>query len=176
MNLSRLKTCFLMICLVASPHAFAQGTDMYVCTDDSGIRTYQNSGGGKGCKKLNLEPLISVPALKVAPDSPSVTTPAPGSNSAEGKQSPAAVSAARYDSATASRESDRRRILEEELRREEARLGELKAEFNNGQPERRADDKTPQKYLERTNRVRDDIARSESNINALKRELSKLAM
>ena len=163
-----------LICLaeLCASQAFALGTDMFVCTDDNGVRTYQNQANGKGCRKLNLEPLTSIPAPK------SSSNPNASANSAStpSKQSASPVSAARYDASIANRESDRRRILEDELRREELKLGELKAEFNQGQPERRADDKTPQKYQERTARLKDDISRAESNINALKREISKLSL
>ncbi len=142
----------------------AQSNDMYVCIDDSGVRTYQNTGGGKGCKKLNLEPLTSVPA-------PRLPAASMGSSSS-GKSSGSTI--ASRDPSAADREFDRKRILEDELRKEEARLGELRSEYNEGQPDRRGDEKNYQKYLDRTARLKEDLARSEANVNALKRELSKL--
>ena len=72
------------------------------------------------------------------------------------------------------RDQDKRRILESELRREEQRLTGLRQEYNNGQPERRGDETNYQKYLDRTAELRAGIERSESDIAALKRELSKL--
>jgi hypothetical protein len=72
------------------------------------------------------------------------------------------------------RDSDRRRILEDEQKKEEAKLAELRAEFNNGEPERRGDERNYQKYLDRVQRLREDIARSEGNLAAIRKELSLL--
>ena len=71
------------------------------------------------------------------------------------------------------RDSDARRILEAELKREEDRLASLKAEFNNGEPERRGDEKNYQKYQERVADMKAALARKESDIVALKREIGK---
>ncbi len=71
------------------------------------------------------------------------------------------------------RDSDARRILEAELRREEERLASMKAEFNHGEPERRGDEKNYQKYQERVADMKAALARKESDIVALKREISK---
>ena len=72
------------------------------------------------------------------------------------------------------RDSDRRRILEDELKAEEDRLVRLRSEFNNGEPERRGDERNFALYQERTQRMREDIARVETNVGALRREISLL--
>ena len=72
------------------------------------------------------------------------------------------------------RDSDRRRILEDELRGEEERLAKLKSEFNNGEPERRGDERNFALYKERVQRLQEDIARTENNVRALAREMSLL--
>jgi hypothetical protein len=72
------------------------------------------------------------------------------------------------------RDSDARRILEAELRREEERLAAMKSEYNNGEPERRGDERNYQKYLDRVNDLKAGIARKEADIAALRRELAKL--
>ena len=56
----------------------------------------------------------------------------------------------------------------------EARLGELRAEFNGGEPERRGDERNYQKYVDRVQRLKDDIARTESSVSSLKREMTSL--
>lgn len=71
------------------------------------------------------------------------------------------------------RDSDARRILADELRREEERLAELQKAFNNGEPERRGDERNYQKYLDRVAEMRTQIQRKEADIAALKRELAK---
>jgi hypothetical protein len=72
------------------------------------------------------------------------------------------------------RDNDARRILEAELKREEERLAAMKAEYNNGEPERRGDERNFQKYLDRVNDLKAGIARKEADIAALRRELAKL--
>jgi hypothetical protein len=72
------------------------------------------------------------------------------------------------------RDSDARRILEGELKREEERLAELQKEYNNGEPERRGDERNYQKYLDRVSDLKANIGRKEADIAAIKRELSKL--
>ena len=73
------------------------------------------------------------------------------------------------------RDSDRRRILEDELQKEQQRLGELKAEYKNGEPDRLGNERNYQKYLDRVARLEEDIARTESNIASLRRELGTTA-
>lgn len=73
-----------------------------------------------------------------------------------------------------SRDSDARRILEAELRKEEQALDALRREFNNGQPERRGDERNGQKYQERIDDMKAAIQRKEEDLAAIRRELSKL--
>ena len=72
------------------------------------------------------------------------------------------------------RDTDSRRILEAELRREEERLAELRKEYNNGEPERMGNERNYQKYLDRVADLKSGIARKEGDIAAIKRELAKL--
>ena len=64
--------------------------------------------------------------------------------------------------------------LEDELKAEEERLAKLKSELNNGEPERRGDERNFALYRERTQRLQEDIARTETNVRALLREMSLL--
>ena len=50
----------------------------------------------------------------------------------------------------------------------------LAREYNNGEPERRGDERNYQNYLDRVAQMKAGILRSESDVAALKRELSKL--
>jgi hypothetical protein len=49
----------------------------------------------------------------------------------------------------------------------------MQKEFNNGEPERRGDEKNFQKYQDRVAELKASIARKESDIAALRRELAK---
>ncbi|MCW5613091.1 MAG: hypothetical protein KIS83_20820 [Rubrivivax sp.] len=82
---------------------------------------------------------------------------------------------ARIDpAAQRARDNDARRILGDELRREEERLAEMRREFNNGEPERRGDERNYQRYLDRVAEMRAAIQRKEADVAALRRELAKL--
>ena len=73
------------------------------------------------------------------------------------------------------RDSDARAILESELRKSQARHAELVKEFNGGSPERNAIDlRNPQRYMERTAELKASVARSESDIAGIKREIARL--
>ena len=73
------------------------------------------------------------------------------------------------------RDSDSRLILESELKRAEARMAELQKEYNNGEPEKQGiEARNYQRYLDRVNELKDSIARTQSDIAGLKREISRL--
>jgi hypothetical protein len=87
----------------------------------------------------------------------------------------AAPGATRIDpAAQRARDSDARRILGEELKREEEALAALQREFNGGEPERRGDERNFARYQERVAEMRAALQRKEADIAALKRELAKL--
>jgi predicted nucleic acid-binding Zn-ribbon protein len=72
------------------------------------------------------------------------------------------------------RDSDARKILEAELKKEEDALAALQKEFNNGEPERQGGERNYQKYLDRVEEMRNAIARKQADIAAVRRELAKL--
>lgn len=73
------------------------------------------------------------------------------------------------------RDTEARRILEAELRREEERLAEMRREFNNGEPERRGEERNYALYQQRVAEMRAAIERKQSDIAALRREIAKLS-
>jgi len=74
-----------------------------------------------------------------------------------------------------SRDSDARQILESELKKAEARHAELLKEYNNGEPEKRGDEaKNYQKYLDRVAELKASLARNESDIAGIRRELGRV--
>ncbi|EJL83209.1 hypothetical protein PMI15_02683 [Polaromonas sp. CF318] len=73
------------------------------------------------------------------------------------------------------RDSDSRAILEAELRKAEAKLAEQQKEYNNGEPEKQGiEGRNHQRYLDRVAELKDSIARNQSDIAGLKREISRL--
>ncbi|NMM12028.1 MAG: hypothetical protein HHJ17_00605 [Rhodoferax sp.] len=74
-----------------------------------------------------------------------------------------------------SRDSDARRILESELKKAEARQAELLNEYNNGEPEKIGGEaRNYQKYLDRVAELKASLARNESDIAGIRRELGRV--
>jgi hypothetical protein len=74
------------------------------------------------------------------------------------------------------KDSDARLILDSELKRAEAKQAELLREYNNGEPERLGPEaRNNQKYLDRVAALKAAIARNDSDIAGIKRELARLA-
>ena len=155
------QSLVVLSCLFSGA-ALAQGTSMFVCTSEDGVRTYQNQDGGKNCLPLSLNPITVLPAPKPA------ALGVPLSNASKADE-PNVGGAYDFDAKT-----DRLMILKEELRLEESKLESLEAEYNGGKPERKGDEKNYQKYLDRTDRLQQDIKVTKDSIQILKREIAKL--
>jgi hypothetical protein len=136
----------------------------------------------RNCRTIEGAPVTVVQGRGSARSAASAGAAASGTGSAaSGGAAPPAPGAAprapvdRIDpAAQRARDSDARRILADELRREEERLAVLQKEFNQGEPERRGDERNYQKYLDRMAEMRAQIQRKEADIAALRRELAKL--
>lgn len=113
----------------------------------------------KGCRTIEGSPVTVVSAPKPRPA-------ASGQASGEGAKVDSTLQKAR--------DSDRRAVLERELKESESKLAELQKEYANGTPERRGDERNYQKYLDRVAELKSGITRQEADIAALKREISKL--
>ena len=111
----------------------------------------------KGCTTLDNAPVTVIQSVKSRPGT--AASPASG---------------ARVDPADQrARDNDARRILEAELKREEDRLVNMKVEYNDGQPERQGNERNYQKYTDRVAEMKAAIARKESDLAALRREIAK---
>lgn len=74
------------------------------------------------------------------------------------------------------KDSDSRMILESELKKAEALQAELVREYNKGEPEKLGiEARNPQKYVERVAELKAKIARNESDIEGIRRELLRSA-
>lgn len=154
--------------LVLHGGAKAQGT-VYKCVDDQGRVEFTDTSR-KGCKALDLPGYAPPPAPRASAPIPAVRPMSPGPAPAV---SPASFP--RVDTAQQrARDDDRREILNDELRIEQKKLGDLRRDFNNGEPERQGNERNYAKYQERVASMRDEIGRTERNIEALQREISKI--
>jgi len=140
-------------------------SEVYLCVDDSGKKEYKNTGLTKGCKKVDLPGITMIPA---PPKKPVAQT-------ASMKSASSPADFPKVDGGTQkTRDNDRKQILLDEMKSEEQKLANLKKEFNDGEPERQGGERNYAKYQERVAGMKDDIARTEKNIEALKREISNL--
>jgi hypothetical protein len=83
----------------------------------------------------------------------------------------------RLDSAEQkARDSDARHILEGELKKAQARQAELEKEYNKGEPDKQGGEaRNHQKYLDRVAELKASLARNESDIAGIQRELGRLS-
>jgi hypothetical protein len=135
--------------------------DIFKCTDAAGHVTYSNVAS-KGCAKMNLDPVSTIPAAKPAPKTP---TPAGFPRVEENAQK--------------ARDNDRRKILEQELAAEEKNLDEAKKKLAEGEialPQERMQGGgiNQAKVQERTQPLRDQVQLHERNLEAIRKELQNL--
>lgn len=154
----------LLALLTAGAPARADGP-IYLCLDAAGHKELTDTAK-PGCKALDV-PGTTIPAP------PRRQAPAPARGSAPAATAPGDFP--RIDGAEQrARDADRLGILNEELRSEQQKLAELRKEYNNGEPERRGDERNYAKYQERVALLKDSIGRSEKNVEALKREIANI--
>ncbi len=145
----------LGLLVLLANEAGAQG--VYVCVQPNGVRECRNTGDTRGCRKLDTDSLSSIPAPATV------------------MQAKADPSFPRVDSFVQKRrDQDRLQILMEEVRAEEARLAELRSTYQNGEPERLGSERNYAKYQERVAAMKEDIERTEKNLEALRREIGNL--
>jgi hypothetical protein len=156
------------LAVVAVPAA-GQSNSYYVCEGADGSRHITDNEADarkyKNCQKRGFE----VPTIIPAPKLPAAR---PGNGGAATATPP---NFPRVDVAQQkARDEGRRDILEEELAKQEAKCATLKKDFNNGEPERQGNERNYAKYQERVAKMKEDVARCDADIVALKREISLL--
>lgn len=151
---------------VASVYA---DSEVWVCTNNDGSREYKNTGDTKGCKRVDMQGISMIPSPYKKPPTQTAALNRAGTTASSPGDYP------KIDSATQkARDNDRMQILTEELKGEERKLAALKQEYNNGEPERRGDERNYAKYQDRVASMKEDLSRTEKNIEALKREIGNL--
>ena len=141
--------------------------DIFKCVDEAGHVTYTNSKpSGKGCSTLARDQAVS--------SVPGGGRPAAASAPSSGASS-ASVGFPRVDSGTQkARDTDRRRILEEELATEQRALDGAQKQLTEQEAVRYGDERNYQKVLDRLQPFKDKVHLHERNIEALKREIGNL--
>jgi len=158
----QLKRRLLLTVLLATAgvYTYAQTGDVYLCMNENGVKEYKNTGITKGCKKVDLPGITMIPA----PKRPLQT--------ASARQAASPSDFPRVDGGTQkARDNDRKQILQDEMKTEEEKLADLKKAFNNGEPERQGGERNYAKYQDRVASMKEDLDRTEKNVEALKREI-----
>ena len=136
--------------------------EIWECTDSMGNKRFTNiESEAKGCKRLNLPPLSTVPATKPR-ESPKAktSTPAPGNFP-------------RVDAdVQRERDADRRRILEQELANEEMLLQKARQELEAQESVRLGSERNYQRVLDRLEPYKKKVKLHEDNVANLRRELA----
>ena len=139
---------------------------MYRC-DDNYYTNSLTDPKARGCKQLETGNVTVVQG----------TRPGGGQNGVKlAAVTPSSTSPGQRVDATdqRARDADAKGIMESELRRAEARKTELALEYNNGEPEKRGDEaRNYQKYLDRVAELKANLARIDSDIAGIRRELGR---
>ncbi len=164
--------CVVMLSiLVWAGQSAAQGS-VFRCKGNEYVASVKDSKNGD-CKLMEGGNVTVVQGTRVnlpAADAVKVANVAPKSTSSSSGSGQRSESS----SEQRSRDSDSRTILESELKRSEAKQAELLKEYNNGEPNRNAlDIKNPQRYVDRIAELKANIARNDSDIAGIKRELGR---
>lgn len=164
--------CSIGILLMSANYAAAQNKAVYRCPPVDKITHFTDNkveADSKGCSLMTGGNVTVVQGTRVAAAEPvRVASVTP-------KASTSSNSSPRNDSAEQkTRDSDSRGILESELKKAEAKQAELLKEYNNGEPDKNAlDIKNPQRYVDRVAELKANIARNDSDIAGIKRELGR---
>jgi hypothetical protein len=132
--------------------------DVYKCVDEDGHVTYTNSKPSPKakCTTLSRDQRVSTVPGRAA------STPSPaGFPKVDGDTQKA-------------RDSDRRKILEQELAAEQKNLEQAKKDLAEQEAIRTGDERNYQRVLDRLQPYKDKVALHERNIEALKKEIGNL--
>jgi len=166
------RTAWLAVLWLATAVPVLAQDRIYRCGNE-----YTNDPGdakARGCRVVEGGNVTVIQGVKPA-------APAAASGGGGAARSAPPSGAARNDNervdanAQRARDADARAILEAELRKAESRLTGLKAEYNNGEPEKRGPEfRNHQMYLDRVAELKAGVARAQSDVEGIRRELARL--
>lgn len=150
---------YLVLALVLALSASALRAQMYECVDASGQKLFTNmKSQAKGCKLLDIGPINTVPAPKPP-----------------GKAAPTPANFPKVDADTQKqRDTDRRRILEQELANEQKLLGQAQKDLAEQESIRLGSEKNYQRVIDRLEPYQKKVRLHENNVANLKKELANL--
>ena len=136
--------------------------DIYECLDANGNKRFTNiKAEAKGCKVLNIATTNTVPA------------PATAKLQGKAAATPTPPEFPRVDADTQrQRDTDRRRILQQEMSNEERLLDEARKELAGQESVRLGSERNYQRVIDRLEPYKKKVKLHEDNIASLKRELA----
>ena len=166
--MAMLQRAFVLVWLLAaSLPAAANNHILYECNDANGARQFTNiPTNPRACKVLNIGPLGAPspppPSTARAPAAPAPKIATPSSFPRVDRQ------------LQQQRDSDRRRILEQELESEERLLAQAKKELAEQEAVRLGSERNYQRTLERVDPFQKRVKLHEDNVANLRKEISKI--
>jgi hypothetical protein len=158
---------FFSLCLaiaLLAKIAAAQAAVMYQCVDEDNRKTFSNvklSDKGIKCTAMDLGPMTTIPPAQVTKPARSATSPAGFPKVGEDAQK--------------ERDSDRRRILENELEAERGNLEQARKDLSEQESNiRNGGERNTQGLRDGLESHRNKAALHERNIEAIEKELTKL--
>jgi hypothetical protein len=135
---------------------------IYMCVDENGGRTITNVRSemkGRKCER-QAEPVLAPAAAKSA---------------SKGANSPSPADFPRVDASTQrSRDDLRRKVLHDELAKEQDLLAKATQDLNEARVPRTGEDKSSQKYLQRVSDAEKEQQRHRNNVDSIQREIGTL--
>lgn len=149
----------LVLALLLALSASALRAQMYECVDASGQKVFTNiKSAAKGCKLLDIGPINTVPAPKLP-----------------GKTAPAPANFPKVDADTQKqRDTDRRRILEQELANEQKLLDQARKDLAEQESVRLGSERNYQRMIDRLEPYQKKVQLHENNTANLRKELGNL--
>jgi hypothetical protein len=156
---------FILLSLFVTFAGLARA-EIYECIDSSGNKRFTNvKSDAAGCKPMNLPPVPSVPSpSKAAPKSSDASAPAAAPSNFPKVDAPTQQQ----------RDTERRKILEQELANEQKLLDQAKKDLAEQEAIRLGSERNYQRVLDRLAPFQKKVALHESNIANLRKEMSTL--
>lgn len=145
-----MKMIYFLFIIILSGHTTHTFSGVYKHIDEHGNVTYSNIQSNDS-EKIDLSPLIIVPSVDT-----------------EGID----------DRIKTRRENniikEQRKEIEQRIANESTQLEMIKTEYKGGNPDRLGSERNYQRYLDRVERLKNEISAREMKLQALQRELEKL--
>lgn len=145
-----MKSSYIFLLATLSIYAYPSHSGVYKQIDEHGNVTYSNVRSSNA-EKVDLPPIVVVPSVDT-----------------EGVDE--RIIKRRENKIT----REQREEIEQKIAEETGLLESIKAEYKDGNPDRLGSERNYQRYLNRVERLKNEISAREANLQALQRELENL--